>query len=66
MSILVEINLNCGVTMRRWFNDVDFDAAQALKNRFNSDTFLDGTPKSDLALASAELYFDVSDRFKKN
>lgn len=66
MPILVEIQLNCGVVMRRWFDDLDIEAAQALVDRFNSDSYIDGTLKSERALATAELCFDATDSFKEN
>lgn len=65
MAILVEIELNCGVTLRRWFDDLDIESAEALRDRFNSDTYIDGTPKSYRALSRATLYFDISEEAKK-
>lgn len=61
--ITVEIELNCGVTLTKTFDDLSIKEAEECQARFNNKHFSDGTPKSDLAKGKAELIFDLSDEY---
>ena len=61
--IVVEIELNCGVTLTKTFDDLSIKEAEECQARFNSQYFSDGTLKSERAKGKAELIFDLSDEY---